>query len=57
MEKGEYMSRSSQLPKAEKLVRARIKCLKEAELLAAALERTPDNNYIAKKASKLASSS
>lgn len=57
MEKGEYMFRSSQLPKALKPARAGNKCLKEAELLGAALERTPDNNCIAKKASKLASSS
>lgn len=34
--------RSSQLPKAEKLVRRRNKCLKETEVPISTLKRTPD---------------
>lgn len=42
------MFRSLQLPKAEKLVRGRKKCLKEAEVPTAALQST-QHNCIARK--------
>jgi len=53
VEKGEYVFRSSQVPRAEKLVRGRKKCLKQAEVPTAALERTLEISIARKQVNRL----